>query len=482
MLSFLPALTLGASLHLVAAPAPGPPVTRFSGHLEHAPAGDTVRLFVGERRMKAPLSASGDFQFKFKDLQATTPVHFTYAGQSTRLYLMPGDQLRLALDFKEFDKSLVYSGRGSDVNNYLAQSQWKFEYSPPGDDLRPLDQLRQKPTTTPAEMRRYADAFRQRRRAYLAEYVKAHPLPDAARRDAEFGIDLAWGTQLLSYLAISRAQSTSETGTGQPVDPAYFSFIAQLPLSELGQHMRGLDENTAVAQFLYAYQDRLVPSGKFSTDPAEGPRLYKLATKELGEGKTLNMAMQMLMGWKTDADVAGARVFYRTFKQHNADSTLAKDVRLMLAKKERLTQGKPAPAFTLLDNTGKSVTLSDFKGKVVYLDFWGTWCAPCMKEMTEFSHDLKKQFEGREVVFLYVSMGDPEDRWKQTLVEKQFTGSNSVHLREPRESNQVATDYQVTMFPTYWLIGRDGRIVDTRAPRPSDGSKTVAAIEAALKN
>jgi hypothetical protein len=160
MLPFLFTLALGAALHLQAAPAPGPPITRFGGHLEHAPAGDTVRLFVGERQVKAPLSPSGDFQFEFNDLQATTPVHFTYAGQNTRLYLMPGDQLRLTLDFKDFDKSLVYSGRGSDVNNYLAQSQWKFEYSPPGDDLRPMDQLKQKPTITPAEMRRNADAFR----------------------------------------------------------------------------------------------------------------------------------------------------------------------------------------------------------------------------------------------------------------------------------------------------------------------------------
>jgi len=479
MLSLLPILSLSAA-HLLAGP-PAPPVTRFSGHLNHAPAGDTVRLFVGQREAKAALSPSGDFQFEFKDLQATTPVHFTYARQSTRLYLMPGDQLRLTLDFQDFDKTLVYSGRGADVNNYLAQAQWKFEYSPPGNEPRPLDQLKAKPTMTPAEMRRNADAFRQRRRAYLAEYATAHPLSAAARHDAEFAIDLAWGTQLLNYLALSRANSTAEAGPNQAVDPAYFSFLPQLPLRELAQHMRGLDENTTVAWFLNAYQDRLTPSGKLSTDPAEGPRLYKLAAQELGEGKALTMAMHMLMFWRIDADLAGAQVFYRTFRQHNRDSTLARNLRLAIAKKQKLSPGSPAPAFTLLDNTGKSVSLSDFKGKVVYLDFWGTWCGPCMKEMTESAPALKKQFEGREVVFLYVSQGDPEDRWKQTLVDKQFTSPNSVHLREPRESQQVATDYQVNQYPTYWLIGRDGRIVDARAPRPSDGPKTVAAIEAALQ-
>lgn len=120
-----------------------------------------MRLFVGERRVKTPLSPGGDFRFGFNDPQATTPVHFSYAGQSTRLYLLPGDQLRLTLDFKAFDKSPVYSGRGADVNNYVAQAPWKFEYSPPGDEPRPVDQLKQKPGPTPAEMRRNADAFRR---------------------------------------------------------------------------------------------------------------------------------------------------------------------------------------------------------------------------------------------------------------------------------------------------------------------------------
>ena len=479
MLPLLPALVLSTALHLLR--APGPPITRFGGHLAHAPAGDTVRLFVGERRVKTPLSPGGDFQFEFADLQATTPVHFTYAGQSTRLYLLPGDQLRLTLDFKDFDKSLTYSGKGSDVNNYLAQAQWKFEYGPPGDEPRPMDQLQSKPGTTPAEMRRHADAFRQRQLAFLAAYATAHPLPASFRHDAEFLINVQWGTQLLNYLGHRRAQSPAAAGPNQPLDPAYFSFLQEMPLRELGQHMRGLDENTAVAQFLYAYQDRLAPSGQLSTDPAEGPRLYQLATQELGEGKARALAMHILIVWKIDADLAGAQVFYRTFRQHNADSTLARDLRLMMAKRQQLSPGQPAPAFTLRDNTGQSVSLSDFRGKVVYLDFWGTWCAPCMKEMVESAPALKKQFAGREVVFLYVSMGDSEDRWQQTLADKQFTSPSSVHLREPREAQQLATDYQVHEWPTYWLIGRDGRIIDMHAPRPSDGEKTVAAIEAALQ-
>lgn len=461
-------------------PAPAPPRTTFSGHLEHAPPRDTVRLFVGERRVKMALSPSGDFRFEFSDLTTATPVHFAYAGQQTRLYLLPGNQLVMRLDFRDFDKTLAYSGRGADLNNYLAQAQYKFEYGPPGDVPRPLDEL--KPTTTPAELRHRADAFRQARRAFLTQYAQAHPLAPAQRRDAEFSIDLTWGTQLLDYLAYHAAHPSVEAGLAAPVEPGYFDFIAQLPLQELGQHLgRGLDENTAVARFLVGYQSRLAPSGRLPLDPAQGPRLYQQATQELGDGKVRDLAMQILMSWKLADDLPGALAFYPTFKLHNRDSTLARNVRQSIAKHLILGEGKSAPAFTLLDNTGKKVSLSGFKGKVVYLDFWGTWCGPCMREMTEFSHALKKQFEGRDVVFLYVSEGDPEDRWQQTLAAKQLLSANSVHLREPRENTTVATDYQVSAYPTYWLISRDGRILDMAAPRPSDGVKTVVAIEAALK-
>jgi peroxiredoxin len=472
MLPSLPLLALGTVLRLLgSSPAPTPPITRFSGHLDHAPAGDTVRLWVGQKQAKAPLNASGDFKFEFKDLSAAMPVHFTYAGQSTRLYLLPGDQLRLALDFKDFDKSLVYSGRGSAANNYLAQSQWKFEYSPPGNEPRPQDQF--KPSTTPTDMRAYADAFRHKQLAFLASYAQAHPLPASFRRDAEFTIALQWGTHLLNYAGYHRAQS------GAALPASYFDFIKELPLAELDQHFRSIDEHAQIGQFLNAYQNRLLPSGQLSPDPAAGPRLYQLATAELGNTRFRDILLQMLIFDKLRDDLPGVLAFYPTFRLHNRDSAVAQNLRQTIAQRQQLGDGKPAPAFTLVDNTGKTVSLSDFKGKVVYLDFWGTWCGPCMREMTESAPALKKQFVGRDVVFLYISVGDPEAKWKQTLADKQFTSSNSVHLRSA--TNVEATVYQVNGYPSYFLIGRDGRFIKLAAPRPSDGATTVAALEAALK-
>ena len=83
------------------------------------------------------------------------------------------------------------------------------------------------------------------------------------------------------------------------------------------------------------------------------------------------------------------------------------------------------------------------------------------------------------MAFVYISVRDKEDKWQQVLAAEHLSSANSIHLRSP-EHDEVANRYQVTGYPTYWLIGRDGRILTRTAPRPSDGPKAVAAIEQAL--
>lgn len=462
MLPSLWLLALGTAL----AGPPKPSATVFSGHLDHAPAGDTVRLFMEAGEVKAPLSASGDFRFEFKNLNQNTPTRFSYAGQRTELYLTPGDQLAMHLDFKDFDKTLTYSGRGSEANNYLAQALYKYAYGPDNGLLR----IQNYPKGPPAEAVQAAGALRQARRAFLASYAKAHPLPASFRRDEQLAIDITWATMQLAYAAQHGEEKLPDD---------YYDFLAATPVCELSQHWgRSFLDNSLLANFVMGYQYRLVPGGKFSTDPTEGRRIYQTATAELGDTKARSWVLQMLLFDNIRRNMAGAQAFYPTFRQYNRDSVMAREVRKSFTNRLNLGEGKPAPAFTLTDNTGKKVSLSDLRGKVIYLDFWGTWCGPCMQEMTESAPALKKKFEGRDVVFLYISVGDAEAKWQQTLTDKQFTSPNSVHLRSPNYSE--ATAYQVDGYPSYYLIDRQGHFVQAYTSRPSEAEKTVAAIEQVL--
>ena len=471
MLLAFPVLALAAATLL---PAPA----TLSGHLAHAPAGDSVRLeygqHLGRQGVRAALSPTGDFRLRVPDLAGGTPVTFTYADQHTSLYLLPGDDLRLTLDFPNFDESLRYTGRGADANNYLARSLWKFEYGP-WDKAVPHPLTME--NTTPDQIRHQADVFREARRRYLAEYAKAHPLPADLQRRENLNFDLAWATTLLEYLPSYRHLAKQE-----PQLPAhYFDFLGQLPLKSFDQYLaeRGLSGNTAVLRFLTAYGNRLAPSGKLTPDPAEAPLHYAQVRSDFGPSAvSIDRAMYQFYSWKLDANLDGMLAAYPTFQAQNHDSTLARHLRMHLTRQLAVRVGSRAPDFRLLDATGQLVTLADLRGKVVYLDFWGTWCGPCMMEMPA-SIELKKKFEGRDVAFVFISVGDKADKWQQVLAAAHLCSPNSVHLRSP-ENDDVSQRYQVMQFPTYWLIGRDGSIISRTAPRPSTGGEVVAAIEQAL--
>lgn len=227
MLLLLPTLLFSVALHLPAAP---PATAVLSGHLDHAPAGDSVQLdyagHYGRRRAaKAALSPTGDFRLTLPDVAKPVNVQFNYAGQRTHLHLRPGDDVHLALDFPKFDETLTYTGRGADANNYLARSLWKFDFGPAGDLPRPVTTA----TTTATQIRQQADAFRRARRDFLASYANGHPLSADFQRATALDIDLAWATALLDYPAQFRRLAKQEPG----LSATYFEFLRQLPFPDI---------------------------------------------------------------------------------------------------------------------------------------------------------------------------------------------------------------------------------------------------------
>lgn len=124
----------------------------------------------------------------------------------------------------------------------------------------------------------------------------------------------------------------------------------------------------------------------------------------------------------------------------------------------------PAFDFTLTDQYGNTHTLSDYKGKVVFLNFWATWCPPCRQEMPhieELYNEYGKNSE--DVIFIGVTNPKTDDYPNNTDVSideiKTFLTENGYTFPSVfDETGSVLTDYYVNAFPTTYMIDRDGNI------------------------
>ncbi|MGQ7854124.1 TlpA family protein disulfide reductase [Pedobacter sp. WC2501] len=130
--------------------------------------------------------------------------------------------------------------------------------------------------------------------------------------------------------------------------------------------------------------------------------------------------------------------------------------------------------FSYPNINGKTSSLSDYRGKVVLLDVWATWCAPCIAEQPALE-TLEKSFEGKNVVFISLSIDTDKAKWKDMVEKKKLSG---VHLFT-NNKGPIVTDYEVTEIPRYILIDKEGKMVSFDAPRPSD-AKLKALIESKL--
>lgn len=133
-------------------------------------------------------------------------------------------------------------------------------------------------------------------------------------------------------------------------------------------------------------------------------------------------------------------------------------------KKMQLAPGKNAPDFKYADINGKEYALSDFKGKLVYIDFWATWCGPCRHELP-YLEKLQEKFHNKNIVFMSVSLDDNVKAWDKMVKEKKMKGIQ-LHA-DGAWASDAAKRFQIHSIPTFYLIGADGTIIRPNAPRPS---------------
>lgn len=125
-------------------------------------------------------------------------------------------------------------------------------------------------------------------------------------------------------------------------------------------------------------------------------------------------------------------------------------------------EGEPALDFTYQDKDGNDYSLSSFKGTLVYVDVWATWCGPCIGEIPSLQK-LEEEYHGKNITFLSISVDSNKEDWLNYLKENELGG---VQLWADGWS-KITKDYAIFGIPRFMLFSSEGNVISTNAPRPS---------------
>ncbi len=404
----------------------------------------------------------GNFEFKmFLD----KPMSFGFwHHETTAFYLAPGDDLYLTLDMKEFDETIKWTGKGSEKNQFLAD-RFLFEEKNDLQMRKYYDKVRQQYSKMePQEFKDYCDSIYRMRLSFTNAYQsKLAPVDYLNYYYEQYFVNYSMKSDFPRNQSYYRKQEGKEVlEIGEDYDDfkndfhadndlmsfahsyehnireiAFFDILTKMR-NELGIPFLGLDDN---------YKRRNYFTGLLYS----GLTNYYLKYINLGdviERGSWDLAVEMMDDF--------SKAYPNTLCLNKIESSFA--------KAQTVAPGQLAYNFELEDLEGNKVKLSDFKGKVVYLDFWATSCGPCRGQIEGYAPKLKEMMKGKDIVFVYIACEGNVDRVKKYVEKNNVTG---VLLMAKEKEPIIRDKYWFNGIPEYYIIGKDGKIVQRDADRPS---------------
>jgi peroxiredoxin/Tfp pilus assembly protein PilF len=151
-----------------------------------------------------------------------------------------------------------------------------------------------------------------------------------------------------------------------------------------------------------------------------------------------------------------AKAQFERFVKMRAEDDLDRQRALRFISQPELARARMAPPFAITTTDGHRVSLDDLKGKVVLMDFWATWCAPC-REALPHMREIAKKFRDEPLVVLSVSLDDDEQKWKDFVDKNEMTWPQ---YRDGGFKGPIARTFAVEAIPHTFTIDSDGVLQD----------------------
>jgi thiol-disulfide isomerase/thioredoxin len=219
--------------------------------------------------------------------------------------------------------------------------------------------------------------------------------------------------------------------------------------------------------FLYSFFERvgLEQKARLKSEKGFTHFAFQEAISTISDTRVMDFVLYRIMDVhlnETPIDSLGHLI--EKFNNYCKNEKYKKRINQYYMKLERLKSGNPAPEFNFPDKDGNIRSLSEFRGKLVYIDVWNSNCSPCFKEIP-YLEELINRYQGKDIVFLEISFDKSKELWESTLNKHQFKG---IQLFAGGWTHQFGKDYLIYSNPRFILIGKEGNFIMAKAPRPSE--------------
>lgn len=421
-------------------------------------------IALGTKAQAGPL---GEFVHQFRTDRPGMVQVWTQGSDSFTLYLTPGskDTITVTKD------TLIISGTNSaynrclkTVNDYQKYSD-KLVYMQP-HELRGITSLEQYHRLADARMRQALDAvnasglneeFLAEQRAHI-DYIRRSIFIHIARQlSRKEKLPEDWQRELTEVInsSVNGDYLHSYRGIGFFVNDLVmmqFTNLENGDLKEIKEYASFLfdryrkfftGDNLQYMQAQLIYEDEFQGSKTPSI-----PQLYETYRAEFPNSPFLNV---LEPGVKENLRFQNSRITDKDYHILTCDSTI-----------------------TSLEDAVKP-----FKGKVVYIDVWATWCGPCLKEF-QYLPTLKEKAHNMDVVYLYISIDRPEERkkWEKTIAYHQLKGYHLLVNEKLGKSlyTELGNERQILSIPCFVIIDKTGKIVIRHAAAPSEPEKVIEQL------
>lgn len=424
--------------------------TIIYGTISNAPKNAVVMLYLsqdnlewGNRKIKkVKIDNKGRYSIKI-EINKPSIASFYSKNDYTALFLQKNDSLNISFDYLNFDATIKFSGKGASENKLMFEKYIVTNFCYENIFFTQKDAI---------EYMQFEDS--------ILNIFNQKSEIDA---NSNYSIDFInhfhqyYVYQMLLhqwwYLKHSNLNNLNIKTLG------IYSFLQEY--TKLKKLPKRLNKDVLSA---FTHQNDKITESQIA-DSLTDLKFYKLSLvknishrKQLLKDSLLESSLEFLL--RNNAENIyddTAFLFGKIIDTKNSFKYIIYKQKLdsLILQIQKLNTAAKAPNFELLDDNGKKVSLSSFNGKIVFIDFWATWCGPCLEQLP-FTLKLEKKYNKNDVIFLYVNINDEKEKWLNFLKLKNMKG-NHLFATEI-ESKKIRFDYLIRGIPHYVIIDNNGNL------------------------